>query len=87
MVQLRAALPLNAPVELILPLREGTRTRSYRLPAIVTRCGESGVGLMFGRIESEMWSALLAQIKPQTVPNAEEIGGVGSGSVPVSSRS
>lgn len=57
MVQLATALPSHTPVELILPVHGGGG-RSYRLPAIVTRCGESGVGLMFSRVEADIWSAL-----------------------------
>lgn len=70
MVQLRAALPPNAPVELILPLRVGTVTRSYRLPAIVTRSAGTGVGLMFGRVEPDTWAALLAHLRPRAANDA-----------------
>lgn len=90
MVQLATALPLNAPVELILPLRAGTGTRSYRVPAIVTRCGETGVGLMFGRIESDLWSALVAQAALQGRADNDGIDGIdntaGAG-LPASTRS
>lgn len=70
MVQLRAALPPNAPVELILPLRVGTVTRSYRLPAIVTRSAGTGVGLMFGRVEPDTWAALLTHLRPRAANDA-----------------
>lgn len=65
MVQLGDRLPSNAPVELILPVCIDGDGRAYRLPAIVTRSGESGVGLMFGRVDSQAWTALLADIEPR----------------------
>lgn len=74
MVQVRAPLPPNVPVELILPVRVGAVTRSYRLPAIVTRCAGTGVGLMFGRVEPDTWAALLAHFKPPTAADADSIG-------------
>lgn len=69
MVQLGDRLPSNAPVELILPVCINGADRSYRLPAIVTRSSESGVGLMFGRIEPDAWAALLTEIRPR--PNGD----------------
>jgi hypothetical protein len=87
MVQLRTALPLNAPVELILPARAGASARSYRLPAIVTRCSERGTGLMFGRIEPDIWAALLARFAPRAAPNTESPSEVGSSQLPMTSRS
>jgi PilZ domain-containing protein len=84
MVQLGARLPSNAPVELVLPVCIGGDDRIYHLPAIVTRSGESGVGLMFGRIDSEMWAALLAEIKPR--PNDVEFADDAIRGVPAASR-
>ncbi len=74
MVQVRAPLPPNAPVELILPVRVGAVTRSYRLPAIVTRCAGTGVGLMFGRVEPDTWATLLAHFKPAAAADADSVG-------------
>ena len=76
MVHLRTRLPPNAPVELILPLHEGRSTRYHRLPAIVTRCDETGAGLMFGRIEQDMWTAVVAHVTPKTAGETETHPGV-----------
>jgi hypothetical protein len=65
LVRLPIRVPTNAAVELILPLA----TRAHRLPAIVTRCDDTGAGLMFGRMEPETWSALLSSL------NAGEVDG------------
>lgn len=86
MVQLRAALPPNAPVELILPLRVGTVTRSYRLPAIVTRSAGTGVGLMFGRVEPDTWAALLTHLRPRAA-NGANVGDTTVEGASVPSRS
>ena len=64
LVQLQSRPPLNAPVEMILPVQPRSDARAHRLPAIVTRCEEAGIGLMFDRIEPETWASLLAQLAP-----------------------
>ena len=71
MVKISDRLPSNAPVELILPVRINGGDRSYRVPAIVTRSSESGVGLMFGRIEPEVWTALSTQLQPKASTDVE----------------
>jgi hypothetical protein len=72
---------------LILPVRVGAVTRSYRLPAIVTRCAGTGVGLMFGRVEPDTWAALLAHFKPRQAADAGSIGDAAVEGVSVPSRS
>lgn len=64
LVQAPASLRPNAPVEVILPAHPAVGTRPYRLPAIVTRCDQNGVGLMFERVEPAMWVALQSQLVP-----------------------
>lgn len=73
-MQVPAPLPPNAAVEVILPVHPGPSARSYRLPAIVTRCDKNGVGLMFDRVEPEMWVALLSHLTPAKTADVEEFG-------------
>ncbi|MFL6622309.1 MAG: PilZ domain-containing protein [Sulfurifustaceae bacterium] len=60
LVQLGTRLPAHIPVELILP--GGDATKRTHLPAVVTRSSETGVGLMFGRLDPDTWTALLANL-------------------------
>jgi hypothetical protein len=84
LVQLQSRPPLNAPVEMILPVQPRPDARSHRLPAIVTRCEETGIGLMFDRIEPETWASLLAQLAPAEAEGRDRaaVGEVLSRSLP-----
>lgn len=73
-MQVPAPLPPNAAVEVILPVHPGPSARAYRLPAIVTRCDNNGVGLMFDRVEPEMWVALLSHLPPAKAADVERFG-------------
>jgi PilZ domain len=73
LVQMHQPLPLNAPVELLLPVRLDAAARSYRLPAIVARRDAAGVGLMFERVEPETWTALLALLAAAESPTIERL--------------
>ena len=73
LVQAPAPLPPNAPVEVILPVHPGPSAKSYRLPAIVTRSDKNGIGLMFDRVEPEMWVALLTHLSPVQQAESERV--------------
>lgn len=81
-VQIQPSPPLNAPVELILPGHPRESLRSYRLPAIVIRSDESGAGLMFGRVEPDMWAALLSHLWPAGAEDAEKPEHAAAGGLP-----
>ena len=74
LVQVAAPLPANVPVEVVLPVHPGPSARSYRLPAIVTRADKNGVGLMFDRVEPEMWVALLSHLSPTEPAGSDKSG-------------
>jgi len=78
LVQVSTQLPPHAPVEVILPIYPGPSQRLCRLSAIVARCGDDGVGLMFDRVEPEAWLALLAHLAAET-PGEREQPGSGTG--------
>lgn len=82
LVQLRPAPPLNAPVELILPVYPRLSMRSYRLPAIVTRSDEAEIGLMFDRIEPDTWAALLSHLRGAGVEGVESPEHAAAGGMP-----
>lgn len=68
-VQTHLPLGLHARVELVLAASgiEGA-TRLHRFEAIVSRVGQSGVGLMFVQFNPNELMALLAQLAAGTAP-------------------
>src|SRR5690606_31909239 len=74
LVQVSAQLPPHAPVEVILPVYPGPNQRLCRFSAIVARCDDDGVGLMFDRVEPEAWLALLAHLATQAPGDKEQLG-------------
>lgn len=87
MVHISATVPTNTPVELILPIRDSAQGRAHRLPAIVTRAGESGIGLMFEHLDVDTWAALLRQLRPSPSEDKNVRHGQIRRSIPASSRS
>lgn len=60
-IRTRIALLPNTPVEIVVPSDEHDATRLLRVPAVVTRSDADGAALMFTRLTSEQYEALLAR--------------------------
>ncbi|BAU49011.1 hypothetical protein SVA_2463 [Sulfurifustis variabilis] len=67
-IRTRIALLPNTPVELVVPNDEQDATRLLRLPAIVTRSGPEGAGLMFTQLTATQYEALLARARAALAP-------------------
>jgi hypothetical protein len=59
------ALRLHAPIELVLLLDDRSGTRVYRLPAIVVRLTDDGVGLMFDQYDVNAFRTLVVLLLEQ----------------------
>lgn len=80
LVQLGTRLPAHIPVDLILP--GGDAAKRMHLPAVVTRSSETGVGLMFGRLDADVWDVLLTNLTRAD----DETNGIAVTTLPAASR-
>lgn len=62
-IRTRIALVPNTPVELVVPSDEREATRLLRVPAIVTRSDADGAAVMFTRLTSSQYEALMARAR------------------------
>jgi hypothetical protein len=56
-------LPHNAPVEVVFDTREGKQWVQHRLPALVVRTADDGVGMMFSSVARDTHRALLDMVQ------------------------
>lgn len=54
-----SGMRVGMPIEFVLRFHAGDRIVEHRLPAIVERIGENGVGVKFGTIDNETYTDLV----------------------------
>ncbi len=65
-------LPYNVPIDIVLEMAEGKDRKSHRLPALVVRVAEDGIGTMFRNMEVGALRALQCVLhtgQPERLPS------------------